>query len=164
MIRRGDYLSWHQSCKISPPNPKMSLKMTFGTLVTTISIPMRQKNQASQNSSQPIRHPLKDTPAAPLEEILSDLDDDPLPPALPPQETEPADPPETTTTPRRYRAKKTGQEATPTTSIEKIFIGTLLAVLVGLALWGIYTYSKAAPNGNLADTRKTFHPGRIHHH
>lgn len=115
----------------------------------------------AKESSQPKQQPTdsastQDTPAAPLEEILSDLDDDPLPPALPPQETEPADPPETTTTPRRYRAKKTGQEATPTTSIEKIFIGTLLAVLVGLALWGIYTYSKAAPNGNLAEYKEDF--------
>jgi len=115
----------------------------------------------AKESSQPKQQPTdsastQDTPAAPLEEILSDLDDDPLPPALPPQETEPADPPETTTTPRRYRAKKTGQEATPTTSIDKIFIGTLLAVLVGLALWGIYTYFKAAPNGNLAEYKEDF--------
>ncbi|MDC0298578.1 hypothetical protein OAL21_05370, partial [Akkermansiaceae bacterium] len=83
-------------------------------------------------------------------------DDDPLPPALPPQETEPAVPPETTPTPRRYRAKETGREATPTTEIEKIFIGSLLAVLVGLTVWGGYTYVGAAPNGNLAEYKEDF--------
>ena len=115
----------------------------------------------AKESSQPKQQPTdsasaQDTPAAPLEEILSDLDDDPLPPALPPQETEPAVPPETTPTPRRYRAKETGREATPTTEIEKIFIGSLLAVLVGLTVWGGYTYVGAAPNGNLAEYKEDF--------
>ncbi|MDB4553420.1 hypothetical protein N9012_03155 [Akkermansiaceae bacterium] len=115
----------------------------------------------AKESSQPKQQPTdsasaQDTPAAPLEEILSDLDDDPLPPALPPQETEPAVPPETTPTPRRYRAKETGREATPTTEIEKIFIGSLLAVLVGLTVWGGYNYVGAAPNGNLAEYKEDF--------
>ena len=116
-----------------------------------------EAKESSQSKQQPTDSAsAQDTPAAPLEELLSDLDDDPLPPALPPQETEPADPPETTPTPRRYRAKETGREATPTTEIEKIFIGSLLAVLVGLTVWGGYTYVGAAPNGNLAEYKEDF--------
>ena len=116
-----------------------------------------EAKESCQSKQQPTDSAsAQDTPAAPLEEILSDLDDDPLPPALPPQETEPADPPETTPTPRRYRAKETGREATPTTEIEKIFIGSLLALLVGLTVWGGYTYVGAAPNGNLAEYKEDF--------
>ena len=116
-----------------------------------------EAKESSQSKQQPTYSAsAQDTPAAPLEEILSDLDDDPLPHALPPQETEPADPPETTPTPRRYRAKETGREATPTTEIEKIFIGSLLALLVGLTVWGGYTYVGAAPNGNLAEYKEDF--------
>ena len=111
----------------------------------------KESSQPKQQSTDSAS--AQDTPAAPLEEILSDLEDDPLPPALPPQET---DPPETTPTPRRYRAKETGREATPTTEIEKIFIGSLLAVLVGLTVWGGYTYVGAAPNCNLAEYKEDF--------
>jgi hypothetical protein len=98
----------------------------------------------------------QDTPAAPPEEISSDLDDDPPPPPIPSQEHKPTAPSETAPAPKRYRVKETSQEATSTTKIEKIFIGALLAILVGLTLWGGYTYVDAAPNGNLAEYKEDF--------
>ena len=98
----------------------------------------------------------RNTTAAPLEEILNDSDDEPASPPLPSQKPEPAAPSEPTSTARRYRVKETKQEASPTNRNEKMIIGALLASLICLAAWGIYTYLDAAPNGDLVEYKEEF--------
>ena len=98
----------------------------------------------------------RNTPAPPLEEILNDPDDEPAAPPLPSQKPEPAAPSEPTSTARRYRVKETKQEASPTNRNEKMIIGALLASLICLAAWGIYTYLDAAPNGDLVAYKEDF--------
>jgi hypothetical protein len=112
-----------------------------------------EPNEAKETNEPEPQPPAQ---AAPLEEILSELDDDPPTPPVPSQKPEPAAQSETTNTPRRYRVKGTSQEAMPTTRNEKLIIGALLASLVCLILWGIYTYLNAAPNGKLAEYKEDF--------
>ncbi|MDG2400117.1 MAG: hypothetical protein P8M04_06065 [Akkermansiaceae bacterium] len=139
-----------------PTDPKNEPQNDFWDLGDDDLDTDEAKESSPPQQPPPVSTPDQNTPEAPLEEILSELDDDPPPPPLPSQKPEPAAPSEAKTSPRRFRVNETRREATPTTWIEKIFIWALLVSLVGLALWGIYTYLDAAPNGDLAEYKEDF--------
>lgn len=90
-------------------------------------------------------------PAAP-EDVLGELEEDLPPQPAPSPNPAPAAPSE----PRRVRVKESKREAKPTTIIEKMFIGLLLAGLIGLAIRGVQIYLESAPNGELVEYKEDF--------
>lgn len=93
--------------------------------------------------------------AAP-EDDLGNLEEDFPTKAAPSPKSVSAAPTKPQFEPRRVRVKEGKKEVKPTTAIEKMFIGLLLAGLMGVAIWGVQTYLESAPNGELAEYTEDF--------